>query len=65
MVEEKELGLEATCGDRKQHNVERQDVREGIEGREAAELLLYMQIEQLQKPFQEEKDKTQKVEEKI
>lgn len=57
--------LEGTCEDRKKHNVERQDLREGIEGREAAELVLSMQIKQLQKALQGEKEKTQKLEEKI
>lgn len=57
--------LETTCEDRKNPNTERQDLREGMGGRGAAELLLYMQMEQLQKPLQGEKEKTQKLEEKI
>lgn len=52
--------LEAACQYRKNHNRERQDLREEVEGRKAAELLLSLQIEQPQKQLQEKKEKKTK-----
>ncbi|KAJ7419234.1 hypothetical protein WISP_55110 [Willisornis vidua] len=47
------------------HNRDKEDLREEIEDRKAAEFLLFLQIEKLQKQVQEEKKKTQNLEEKI
>lgn len=52
--------LEAACQNRKNHNRERQNLREEIEGRKAAELLLSLQIEQPQKQLQEKKKEKKK-----
>ncbi|KAK4810621.1 hypothetical protein QYF61_007358 [Mycteria americana] len=57
--------LEAAHQERDNRNKKEQDLEKEIEGRKATELLLSLKIEQLQKQLQEEKEKRQKLGEKV
>ncbi|XP_009696790.1 PREDICTED: olfactory receptor 477-like [Cariama cristata] len=57
--------LEAAYQDRKSNKRRQQDLKKETESRKAAELLLSLKIEQLQKQLQEEKEEEQKLEEKV
>ncbi|KAK4819568.1 LOW QUALITY PROTEIN: hypothetical protein QYF61_007079 [Mycteria americana] len=57
--------LEAAHQERENRNKKEQDLEKEIEGRKATELLLSLKIEQLQKQLQEEKEKRQKLGEKV